>query len=57
MQLDDNCAASRRGSMVLEKYREEYRSLAERLGIRLASEDNPSKVFPHLIGGNIRDGL
>ena len=30
---------------MLEKYREEYRSLAGRLGIRLASEDNPSKAF------------
>ena len=46
MQLHDNCAASRRGSMVLEKYREEYRSLAERLGRSLASEDTPSKAFP-----------
>ena len=53
MQLDDNCAASKRGSPVLEKYREEYRALAVRLGIRLASEDNPSKAFPPSDKGEI----
>ena len=29
------------GCMVLRRYREEYRSLAQRAGLRLASEDNP----------------
>ena len=32
--------------MVLRKYREEYRGLARRIGVRLASEDNPGKAFP-----------
>ena len=39
--------------MVLENNREEYRTLVERLGIRLASEDNPSKAFPPSDRGEI----
>ena len=46
MQLDDNCGAGPLGSQELVRYREEYRGLAKRIGVRLASEDNPSKAFP-----------
>jgi hypothetical protein len=53
MQLDDNCKCSKKGSSVLRCYREEYRSVASRLGIRLASEDNPSKAFPPSCVGEI----
>ena len=38
---------------MLRCYREEYRSLASKLGIRLASEDNPSKAFPPSCVGEI----
>ena len=53
MQLDDNCACGRLGDEVLWKYRQEYRGLAKRLGVRLASEDNPSKAFPPTGKGEI----
>ena len=53
MQLDDNCACGPRGSEILWNYREEYRGLADRLGVRLAREDNPSKAFPPTERGEI----
>jgi len=53
MQLDDNCACCRMGDPTLWKYREEYRGLAERIGVRLASEDNPSKAFPPSSSGEV----
>ena len=46
MQLDDNCCVDGKGSLRLRAYREAYRSLAKEEGVRLASEDNPSKAFP-----------
>jgi hypothetical protein len=53
MQLDDNCSCDKKGSGTLRCYREEYRSVASRLGIRLANEDNPSKAFPPSCMGKI----
>ena len=53
MQLEDNCGCGQKGYMVLRKYREEYRKLADRVGVRLASEDNPSKAFPPSCQGEI----
>ena len=38
--LDDSCACRRLGDETLWKNREEYRGLVQRLGVRLASEDN-----------------
>ena len=34
-------------------YRMVYRDMAEKLGVRLSSEDNPSKVFPPSTKGEI----
>ena len=45
MQLDDNCVVDRKGSMRLRCYRKSYRARAVEMGVRLASEDNPSKAF------------
>ena len=53
MQLDDNCACGRKGCLILRKYRKEYRELADRVGVRLASEDNPTKAFPPSVRGEI----
>ena len=53
MQLDDNCACGPLGDGTLDRYRQEYRGLAERLGVKLASEDNPSKAFPPTGKGEI----
>ena len=53
MQLDDNCVVDGKGSLRLRAYREAYRSLAEEVGVRLASEDNPSKAFPPSVKGEI----
>ena len=53
MQLDDNCCWDGKGSLRLRAYREAYRSLAEEVGVRLASEDNPSKAFPPSTKGEI----
>ena len=53
MQLDDNCACDRKGSVRLRSYRSSYRALARELGVRLASEDNPSKAFSPTTKGEI----
>jgi hypothetical protein len=45
MQLDDNCTVDQEGSVRLRSYRMAYRDLASEMGVRLASEDNPSKAF------------
>ena len=45
--------ADGKGSLRLRAYREAYRSLAEEVGVRLASEDNPSKAFPPSVKGEI----
>ena len=44
MQLDDNCCVDGKGSLRLRAYRKAYRSLAEEVGVRLASEENPLKI-------------
>ena len=53
MQLDDNCATDRLGSARLTMYGIVYRELAEEMGIRLASEDNPAKAFPPSVRGEV----
>ena len=53
MQLDDNCVVDRKGSARLWCYRTSYRARAAEMGVRLASEDNPSKAFPPLDVGEI----
>ena len=53
MQLDDNCSCDKKGSGTLRCYREEYRSVASWIGIRLASKDNPSKAIPQSCRGEI----
>ena len=53
MELDDNCTCSKKGSAVLMKYREEYRGVSKRVGVMLASEDNPRKAFPPSTRGEI----
>jgi hypothetical protein len=45
MQLDDNCMVDR-GSERLRMYRASNREWAEKMGVRLTCEDNPSKAFP-----------
>ena len=53
MQLDDNCVVDRKGSARLRCYRASYRARAVEMGVRLASEDNPSKAFPPSDEGEI----
>ena len=52
-QLDDNCTAGPRGSQKMRKYLECYRKIAEEIGVKLASEDDPSKAFPPKQKGEI----
>ena len=53
MQLHYNCSVEQQGSAKLWMYRTAYRDMAAELGVRLASEDNPSKAFPPLTEGEI----
>ena len=43
--LDDCCAAGPAGSTVLEQFDAEYFAVAEELGLKLASRDDPDKSF------------
>ena len=52
-QLDDNCSAGPEGSKVLRRYRKHYREIAEKIGVKLAPEDDPSKAFPPSTEGEI----
>ena len=52
-QLDDNCAAGPEGSQILRRYRKHYRDIAEKIGVKLAPEDDPSKAFPPSTEGEI----
>ena len=53
MELDDNCCVDKLVSARLTMYGIVYRELAEEMGIRLASEANPSKAFPPSMYGEI----
>ena len=53
MQLDDNCVVDRKGLARLRFYRTSYGERAAKMGVRLASEYNPSKVFPPSGSGEI----
>ena len=49
--LDDVCAAAPAGSAALGRFREAYQQVAEQLGVKLASEDDPDKAFaPATVG-------
>ena len=49
--LDDVCAAAPAGSAAIEGFRLAYRQVAEQVGVKLASEDDPEKAFaPTTVG-------
>ena len=52
-QLDNNCSAGPEGSLILRRYRKHYRDIAEKIGVKLAPEDDPSKAFPPSTEGEI----
>ena len=52
-QLDDNCVVDALGSPSIFKYLESYRRIAERMNVRLASEDDPSKAFAPCSSGEL----
>ena len=43
--LDDVCAAAPAGLAALGRFREAYRQVAEQVGVKLASEEDPDKAF------------
>ena len=51
--LDDVCAAAPAGSAAIERFRLAYRQVAEQVGVKLASEDDPEKAFAPATEGTV----
>ena len=51
--VDDMCAAAPVGSAAIERFRRAYRQVAEQVGVKLASEDDPEKAFALATEGTV----